>query len=218
MRRWILIAALILMLGSMWMGLTAGRITGPGANPESPVRNIIYVHVPSSICALLCFVVLVIAGIGYLKTSKDGWDRVSIATAEVGTVMATVLNLTGCIFTRAEWGPWWAATPRLISAAVLWFLYVVYLILRSSLSGSRQRIARICAVFSIIAFLDVPMVIISARFMPDMHRASFDFDSPWQRAAFFLGMISICLLAAYFIWLRTSMLKARDMLEQDLIS
>jgi ABC-type transport system involved in cytochrome c biogenesis permease subunit len=202
----------------MWIGLTAGRISGPGANPDSPVRNIIYVHVPSSICALMCFVVLVIAGIGYLITSRDRWDRLAIAAAEVGTILATVLNLTGCIFTRAEWGPWWAATPRLISAAVLWFLYVVYLILRSSLTGSRQRIGRICAVFSIIAFLDVPMVIISARFMPDMHRASFDFDSPWQRLAFFLGMISIILLGTFFIWLRMSILKAKDTFEQQLIS
>jgi heme exporter protein C len=213
---WVL--AVVLMLGSMWIGLTVGRISGPGGDSDSPVRNIIYVHVPSAICALLCFVVLVVAGIGYLWTSKDSWDRVALAAAEVGTVLATVLNLTGCIFTRAEWGPWWAATPRLISAAVLWFLYVVYLILRSSLSGSKQRIARVCAVFSISAFLDVPMVIISARFMPDMHRASFDFDSPWQRLAFFLGMISTALLAAFFIWLRTSILKAKDMLEQELIS
>jgi heme exporter protein C len=218
MRPFLMIVAVCLLLGSMWIGLTIGRISGPGASPDSPVRNIIYVHVPSSICALLCFVVLLVAGIGYLKTSKDAWDRVAIATAEVGTVLATVLNLTGCIFTRAEWGPWWTATPRLISAAVLWFLYVVYLILRSSLSGSRQRIARICAVFSIIAFLDVPMVIISARFMPDMHRASFDFTSPWQRVAFFLGMIATAMLTGYFIWLRTSLLKARDEFEQKLIS
>lgn len=216
MRILILIIAVVLLLGSMWIGLTVGRISGPAANPDSVVRNIIYVHVPSSICALLCFIVLVVAGIGYLKTSRDSWDRVAIASAEIGTVLATVLNITGCIFTRAEWGPWWTATPRLISAAVLWFLYVVYLILRSSLSGSRQKIARICAVFSIIAFLDVPMVIISARFMPDMHRASFDFDSPWQRIAFFMGMISTALLAAFFIWFRASILKVKDTLEQEL--
>lgn len=216
MRFFMLVIAVVLLLVSMWIGLTVGHISGPEANPESVVRNIIYIHVPSSICALLCFVVLVVAGIGYLGTSKDSWDRLAIAAAEVGTVLATVLNITGSIFTRAEWGPWWTPTPRLISAAVLWFLYVVYLILRSSLSGSRKKVARICAVFSIIAFLDVPMVIISARFMPDMHRASFDFDSSWQRLAFFLGMISIALLAAFFIWFRTSFLKVKDSLEQEL--
>jgi heme exporter protein C len=212
--------ASMLLLASVWIGLTWGQVLGPGGSMDSPVRNIIYLHVPSSICALLCFIVLVIAGIGYLCTTKDAWDRVAIAAAEVGTVFAIILNLTGSIFSRAEWNTWWtAASPRLVTSAVLCFLYVVYLILRSSLSGSRQRIGRICAIFSIIAFLDVPMVVLSARFIPDpMHRRSFEFGSSWQRLAFFLGMISVVLLGAYFIWLRTNILKNKDLLEQDLIS
>ncbi|MHC5102282.1 MAG: cytochrome c biogenesis protein CcsA [Planctomycetota bacterium] len=210
MRYLFFVMASIVLLASVWIALTHGQVLGPEGSMNSPVRNIIYVHVPSSICALLCFIVLVIASIGYLSTSKDAWDRLAIAAAEVGTVFAIILNVTGSIFSRAEWNTWWtAASPR----------YVVYLILRSSLSGSRQKIGRICAVFSLIAFLDVPMVILSARFIPDpMHRRSFEFGSSWQRAAFFLGMISISLLAAYFIWLRTSVLKNKDMLERDLIS
>ena len=220
MRYLFFVMASILLLASVWIALTQGQVLGPEGSMNSPVRNIIYVHVPSSICALMCFIVLVVAGIGYLRTSKNSWDRLAIAAAEVGTVFAIILNVTGSIFSRAEWNTWWtAASPRLVTSAVLWFLYVVYLILRSSLSGSRQKIGRICAVFSLIAFLDVPMVILSARFIPDpMHRRSFEFGSSWQRAAFFLGMISISLLAAYFIWLRTSVLKAKDLLERDLIS
>ena len=220
MRFMIFVLASILLLASVWIGLTQGQVAGPDGSSTSPVRNIIYVHVPSSICALVCFIVLVVAGIGYLCTQKNAWDRLAIAAAEVGTVFAIILNITGSIFSRAEWNTWWtAASPRLVTSAVLCFLYVVYLILRSSLASSRQRVAKICAVFSIIAFLDVPMVILSARFIPDpMHRRSFEFGSPWQRAAFFLGMISIALLAAYFIWLRTSVLKNKELLEQELIS
>jgi len=210
----------VLLLVSVWIALTQGQVLGPGGSSGSPVRNIIYVHVPSSICALLCFVVLVVAGIGYLSTTKDAWDRLALAAAEVGTVFAIILNSTGSIFSRAEWNTWWTSvSPRLVTSAVLLFLYIVYLILRTSLSGSRQRIGRICAVFSSIAFLDVPMVILSARFIPDpMHRRSFEFGSSWQRLAFFLGMISVTFLAAYFIWLRTSILKNKDLLERDLIS
>jgi heme exporter protein C len=120
------------------------------------------------------------------------------------------------IFSRAEWGIWWTPSPRLVSAAILWFLYVVYLILRSSLPGSRQRRARICAVFAIIAFLDVPMVIISARFLPDVHRASFEFTSPWQYAAFFMSMIATVMLAGVLISLRTDLIKLNTTLEQQI--
>jgi heme exporter protein C len=195
------------------MALTKGQIEGPSANPDSPVRNIIYVHVPSSICSLLCFVVLLITSIGYLCTSKESLDRLSAAAAEVGAIFATVLNATGMIFSRAEWGQWWSASPRLVSSAVLWFLYIVYLILRSSLPGSKQRCARICAVFAIIAFLDVPMVYISARYMPDIHQASFSFDSLWQKGAFIMGMLSTILFAALLISIKTDILKIKSRLE-----
>jgi heme exporter protein C len=215
MRKILLFITLILLLASTWMALTKGTIEGPSANPDSPVRNIIYAHVPSSICSLLCFTVLLITSIGYLSTSNESWDRVSAATAEVGIIFATVLNATGSIFSRAEWGPWWTASPRLIFSAVLWFLYVVYLILRSSLPGSKQHRARVCAVFAIIAFLDVPMVYISARYMQDIHQPSFTFDNSWQRGAFFMGIVSTILLAALLIWIKTDVLKIKSRLEAE---
>ena len=215
MRNILLFITLLLLLTSTWMALTKGRIEGPAANPDSPVRNIIYAHVPSSICSLACFAVLLVTAIGYLATGNESWDLVAAATAEVGLIFATVLNATGSIFSRAEWNTWWTASPRLVSSAVLWFLYVVYLILRSSLPGSKQRRARVCAVFAIIAFLDVPMVYISARYMPDIHQASFTFDNFWQRGAFIMGMVSTIILAAMLIWIKTDVLRIKSKLEAE---
>ncbi len=215
-RRILLLLSMILILTSMWLGLTIGRIQGPPANPDSVVRNIIYAHVPSSVCAMLCFIVLLVASVGYLSTSKRIWDHVAVASAEVGTVFAVILNLTGCIFSRAEWGLWWTPTPRLVTAALLWFLYVVYLILRSSLAGSADKKAKICAVYGIIAFLDVPLVFISARYLPDIHRATFSFDAAGQRLAFFLSMGSIVLLGSLLIWIRTDLLKIQNRLQEQL--
>ena len=210
MRRILLFFAFTLLLISMWMALTLGLI--------APVRrNILYAHVPSSVCALLCFIVLLIASICYLRTGKQIWDMVAAASAEVGAVFATILNITGMIFSRAEWNTWWTPSPRLITAAILWFLYIVYLILRTSIPQSQRRRARVCAVFGIIAFLDVPMVIISARFMPDIHRPNFSFNSPWQSAALMLCMLATVIFAAALIWLKTDILKNKTRLEEETI-
>ena len=208
MRRILIFLAVGMLLASTWIALMLGQI--------APVqRNIIYAHIPSSICALLCFVVVLVASIAYLRTAKSQWDIVATAAAEVGTILATVLNLTGMIFSRAEWGVWWTPSPRLISAGLLWFLYVVYLILRSSIRGPRYLQARVCAVFGIIAFLDVPMVFISARFIPDVHRANFSFDSGWQKLALFMGIGAMMILSAVFIWLKTDILKNQHKLEKE---
>jgi len=210
MRRLLFALAFILLVASTWIALTQGQIV--------PVqRNILYAHVPNSVCALLCFVVLLVASIGYLITGRQAWDLVAVASAEAGLIFATILNATGMLFSRAEWNVWWTASPRLVTSAILWFLYAVYLILRASLPGSPYRRARICAVFGIIAFLDVPLVFISARFIPDIHRPNFSFDSAWQSAALMLGMAGTAVLAAALIWLRTSLLRSSIELEKRLL-
>ena len=209
MRRLLFVLAILLLIASMWIGLTRGQI--------DPVqRNILYAHVPNSVCALLCFVVLLVASIGVLANGRPVWDLVAAASAEAGLVFATILNATGMIFSRAEWNVWWTPSPRLVSSALLWFLYAVYLILRVSLPGAPYRRARLCAVFAIIAFLDVPLVFISARFIPDIHRPNFSLDSAWQTAALMLGMAGTALLAAALIWLRTSLLRDSLKLEEEL--
>ena len=215
MRRILFAFTFAMLMAAMWLSLTAGRIEGPLAHPESPVRNILYVHVPSSICALLSFTIILVTSISYLKTGNLKWDLVSASAAEVGLIFATVLNVTGMIFSRAEWSTWWTPSLRLFSSAVLWFLYVVYLILRSNLPGSRVRKARVCAVFGIIGFLVVPMVYASARFLPDIHRPSFSLDLGVQRFTFFLNMISTVLLMVCLIWLKTDILKSEIELEKQ---
>ena len=150
MRRILLVITFLALMAAMWMALTVGSIEGPTANPQSPVRNILYAHVPSSICALLCFCVILVASIAYLITDNINFDIVAAASAEVGMIFATILNVTGLIFSRAEWNIWWTPSLRLFSSAVLWFLYIVYLILRANLPGSRLRRARICSVFGIV--------------------------------------------------------------------
>lgn len=210
MRYIISMAAFALLLASTWLALTLGVV-------EPVVRNIVYVHVPSSICALLCFLVVLIASIGYLATKTMSWDHLAVAAAEVGLVFATVLNITGSIFSRAEWGVWWTPSLRLITSAILWFLYVTYLILRSSVPSVTHR-AKACAVFGIIAFLDVPMVYISARFVPDVHKATFSFDSIWQKMAFMFGLLGTFLLASLLIWVRRDILLQKNKIEQQLYS
>ena len=208
MRQILILLTLILLLVSTYMAFTVGEVT--------PIaKNIIYVHVPSAICTSVCFLVLFTAGIAYLRTSKPLWDYIAAASAEVGLVFATVLNATGSIFSRSFWNTWWTPSPRLVSSAVLWFLCIVYLILRASIQ-SPQRRGRICAVFGIIAFLDVPLVYISARFLPDMHIKNVSFESAWQGASFGLSILGTLFLTVLLIWLKTDILRSKARLEDEL--
>lgn len=201
MRLFVLLLGLCLMLISSWSAFMWGAV-------EPAERNIIYVHVPSAICSLVCFGSLFVCSIGYLRTSSDRWDHAARACAEAGLIFATVMNVTGMIFARAEWGVWWTVSPRLVSSAVMWFLYVGYLILRGALAGERRE-GTICAVFGIIAFIDVPIVIISSRFIRDIHRPSFSFETSRQYAALGLSVLGALVLASALIWMRSEILKVQ---------
>jgi heme exporter protein C len=210
MRKYFLCLSFILLAGSAWLALSIGQV-------DEVVRNIVYFHVPSSICALLCFTFILICSIGVLATKKSSWDFLAAAAAEVGLVCATVLNVTGMIFSHQQWGVWWTPEPRLVTSAILWFLYVAYLILRSSIPSAHRR-GQICAVFGIIAFLDVPLVFISARFTKGSHPGNVGFDAGSQYAAFGLSVLSIIVLSAILIWLRYDIEKYKNRLEQQLYS
>jgi len=207
--------AFVLLVGSTWMAFTVGEVVAEEKN-ITVEKNIVYVHVPSAICATLCIVALFVGSIAYLATSKPIWDYVSAACAEVGFVFATVLNATGSIFARPFWNTWWTPSLRLISSAILWFLCVAYLLLRASIQ-SPQRRARLCAVLGIIVFLDVPMLFASARLKEDIHIANISFESPWQGVSFGLGILATACLATLLIWLKTDILGAKAQLENELM-
>jgi heme exporter protein C len=208
MRVWLLAISFFVILISGLSALTVAAV-------EPISRNIVYIHAPAAICSIACFCVLFICSLQYLITRRQMWDYVAAASAEVGLVFATVLNATGSIFARAEWGLWWTPSPRLISSAVLWFLCAAYLILRAGFTAERRK-ETVCAVFGIIAFIDVPLIFISARFIRDIHRPSFSFQTGWQYAAFGLSVCGTGLLAALLILIKSDVLKVKNEMDMKL--
>lgn len=162
-----------------------------------PVQKIFYLHLPVAICTFLACLTVFIAGIGYLWQRKAAWDHLSVAAAKVAVVFASVVLLTGMIWARAAWGAWWQWTPRLTFSLVLWLLYVVYLTIRPAIE-SPQRRAMICAAYGVIAFLDVPLVYLSVRLMPDIHPASIQLD-PAMKYTLALWFLPVILMAVGLI-------------------
>lgn len=139
----------------------------PVEETMGPVQKIFYIHLPSAICTFLACLVSFIAAVGYLWQRKMFWDDLSAAAAKVAVLLCTVVLVTGMIWGKKAWGQWWTfQSPRLVFSLLLWLLYVVYIIIRASI-GSGSRRAIISAVYSVAAFLDVPLVWLSVRLIPD---------------------------------------------------
>ncbi len=185
----------------------------PEEQTMGQVQKIFYLHLPSAICAFLACMVAFIGGVGYLWQRKMIWDDLSLAAAKIAALLCTIVLATGMIWGRSAWGVWWAWTPRLTFSLLLWLLYVVYLVIRPCIE-SRDRRAIIGAVYVIAAFLDVPLVYLSVRLIPDyIHPKSVELIFPMKvtLAAWFVpvSLLTIGLIAGS--WGRNRRLRERDL-------
>ena len=159
-----LTAAAALLLGA---GTLAAFFYAPTEATMGNVQRIFYVHVASAWTAFLGFAVVFVAGIGYLRTGREKWDQLAHAAAEIGTLFCTLVLITGPLWGKRAWGVWWVWDARLTTSLILWLAYLAYNLLRASMSGPRA--ARVTAVYGILAFLNVPVVYLSARLWATNH-------------------------------------------------
>jgi heme exporter protein C len=158
-------------LAGLALGITvlAGLFGVPADAAQGDVQRIMYVHVPSAWLAYLAFFVTLLAGILYLVRGDLRYDRLAVASAEIGLVLTGLTIVSGAIWGKATWGKWWDWDPRLTTTAILFVVYAGYLLIRQSI-GDRRRRARIAAVFGIVGFLNVPIVHFSVLWWRGLHQ------------------------------------------------
>lgn len=199
----------------MWASWTA-----PVEATEGMVQKIMYVHVPSVWNAYLAFFVGMVASIGFLVTKKRAWDRVALASIEIGVLFCTLVLVTGPIWAKPVWGVWWAWDARLTSTLVLWFMYVGYLVVRM-LATERAQAARWSAVVAIIAFLDVPIVHWSVQWWRTLHPLPKALTkeklnaglAPGMGRALWLGVLAFTAVYLALFFLRLAVEKLSDDVE-----
>jgi heme exporter protein C len=140
----------------------------PVEETMGPIQKIFYVHLPLAINTFLAAMIVFISSVGYLWQRRSRWDDLAGSAARVAVLYCSGVLATGMVWGHSAWGQWWTWSPRLTFSLMLWLLYVVYLIVRSSIESPQRRMT-VCAVYGITAFLDVPLVWLSARLMPDIH-------------------------------------------------
>lgn len=179
------------------VALAAAFFYAPDEATMGPVQKIFYIHMPAAVNMFLACTLVFVTSVGYIWQRRSWWDDLAAAAAEVAVLLCAVVLLTGVLWAKQAWGVWWTWSPRLTFSLVLLLLYIAYLMLRRSVDpGSRRSL--ICAVYAIVAFLDVPLVYLSVRLLPDIHPVNVQL-APQMKSTLFLGTIPCTMLAAGFI-------------------
>jgi heme exporter protein C len=160
--------------------------------------------VPAVLTAYLAVLLVLLGSIGYLATRRAGWDRLAGAAGEIGVLFTGLTIVSGSIWGKPTWGTWWTWDARLTSTAVLFMVYVGYLLLRSLIEDPEAR-ARYAAVVGILGAVNIPIVHFSVKWWRALHQPSTILGperSPIDPAiglALFVNWVAFTLLFAYFL-------------------
>ncbi len=150
-------------------GQYMGLVDAPRERMMGEVGRILYVHVPSAWLTMLTFTFTCLFAIGFLLTNKPVLDRLVAATAEVGVILAALLQATGMLFARPTWGVYWDWDPRLVSTAVMMLAFLGVLSLRSAIDDLDRR-ATYTSVGAILATTSMIVTYFSVRWWRSIHQ------------------------------------------------
>ncbi len=176
-------------------------------------QKIFYLHVPIAWSGFLAYFIVMVSGIMYLIKKDLKYDRIGLAAAEIGTIFTMLVLITGPIWATPIWGQPWVWEPRLITTLVLFLIYVGYFILRN-VGLYRQRVALLCAIIGIIAFLDIPIIFASVNFwaaeIQSHPQLGMDKQPTGILNPFLFSLLSFTVLMFLMLSLKTAVLKKQD--------
>jgi len=205
---WLAVLALI-------AGLGAAFGYAPREAVQGNVQRIMYLHVPAVLTAYLAFALVFVGSVGYLLTRRAGWDRLALAAAEPGVLFTGITIASGSIWGKPTWGTWWTWDARLTSTAVLFLVYVGYLLLRGMVDEPDRR-ARAAAVVGILGAANMPIVHFSVKWWRALHQPSTILGpepSPIAAsiaATLLINWIAFTLLFAYLLAERMEIARLED--------
>jgi len=185
-------------------GLGAAFGYAPREVVQGNVQRIMYLHVPAVLTAYLAFALVFVGSVGYLLTRRAGWDRLALSAAEPGVLFTGITIASGSIWGKPTWGTWWTWDARLTSTAVLFLVYVGYLLLRGMVDEPDRR-ARAAAVVGILGAANIPIVHFSVMWWRALHQPAAILgpgSAPmplWMKMALAINWLAFTLVFAYFL-------------------
>ncbi len=211
------LALVFILVGLYW-----GLVKAPPDAFQGDVQRIMYLHIPTILTAYLSFFIVFVGSCLYLWKRDKRDDILAYSAAEIGVLFTGLTIIEGSIWGKPTWGVWWTWDARLTLTAILFLIFVGYLMLRS-LIEEENRGAVCGAVLGIIGFLDIPLIHMSVYWWRTLHQPPSILrpdKAPWENVhpamlvALSINFIAFILLYFYLLSLRFRLGEAKEQIKR----
>lgn len=157
-------ATLLSLLVAVALGLSAPL----DVNQGSLVR-LFFLHVPAAWTSYLAYIGTGVFGLLYLLKRDRRWDRLAMASAEIGVLFTIVVLIGGMLWAKPTWGVYWTWDARLTTTALSLVVYGGYLLIRNLIDDPDRR-ARVSAVVGLVGTLYVPINYMAVEWWRGVHQ------------------------------------------------
>lgn len=158
------------------------------------VPKVFYLHVPAAFLMLASSLLVFWTGVAFLWRRSARWDVLFTVGSRLSVLSSSIVLGTGMLWGKMAWGHWWTWSPRLTFSLIYWLLYLLLLVSRAMMSPGTQR-TTLSSVYAILAFLDVPLVYLSVKLLPDIHPTDITLEPTMKLA------LSTSTIAAFLVTL-----------------
>ena len=201
------------------VGLYWALVEAPPDAFQGDVQRIMYLHIPTILTAYLSFFLVFVGSCLYLWKREKRDDVLAYSAAEIGVLLTGLTIIEGSIWGKPTWGVWWTWDARLTLTAILFLIFIGYLMLRS-LTEDESRGAVSGAVLGIIGFLDIPIIHMSVYWWRTLHQPPSILrpdKAPWENIhPSMLIALTVCFVAFILLYFYLLSLRFRlgDLREQ----
>jgi len=160
-----------LALALLGFALVEALVISPPDYQMGDAVRIMYVHVPAAWMSMAVYALMAVSSASYLIWRHPLADVVARVSAPLGAGFTLVTLVTGSLWGKPMWGAWWVWDARLTSVLILFFLYVGYIALSDNF-GFEERGKKICAILSLLGFVNLPIIHFSVEWWNTLHQPS----------------------------------------------
>lgn len=153
------------------VGLYMSFFVAPTDYKQGEGYRIIFVHVPASWMSMLIYMVMAgWAAIGLVFNTRLSY-MMAQSLAPTGAMFAFLSLWTGAFWGKPMWGTWWVWDARITSELILFFLYLGYMALRSSIDDPRRG-DRASAILLLVGVVNIPIIYYSVQWWNTLHQGA----------------------------------------------